>query len=93
MMFNVFSKLGGSYMYVCFRFVYTYHTDGNNMRSFVHRMYVCMYILLVRISYLAAAPDVVLHVAVAVAGADVHLGSQHLLDVLLPMLTPPHHAD
>ena len=35
-------------------------------------------------TYLAAAPDVVLHLAVAVAGADVHLGSQHLLDVLLP---------
>lgn len=36
------------------------------------------------VQYLAAAPDVVLHLAVAVAGADVHLGSQHLLDVLLP---------
>ena len=35
-------------------------------------------------AHLAAAPDVVLHLAVAVASADVHLGGEHLLDVLLP---------
>lgn len=43
--------------------------------------------------YLAAAPDVVLHLAVAVAGADVHLGSQHLLDVLLPDGAAIHERD
>ena len=33
---------------------------------------------------LAASPDVVLHVTVAVvAGADVHLGGKYLLDVFL----------
>ena len=36
-------------------------------------------------AYLAAAPDVVLHLGVAVASPDVHLGGEHLLDVLLPL--------